>query len=237
MPLRGDVPVMAQVKAHDTIQGRIHGYAVTANNLTKSFKDGVALHAVSLTVQEGACVGIIGPNGAGKSTLMRLMALVDTPNSGSLLFNGQDSTADAPSLREHIGYAPQDVALFEELTAYDNLNLYARSDKAGTRQRVAHLTEVLGMGAFLHRKVALLSGGMKRRVNLAVALVNEPAMLVADEPFAGLDFQQRRQVIAYLKGLREQGMTQILSSHYPENFVGLADSVIYLESGTIVGKA
>jgi ABC-2 type transport system ATP-binding protein len=204
---------------------------VLARGLKRAHRGVDALDAVTIELKPGQITAVLGANGAGKSTLLRIIALVEAPGGGELLMDGRNALPQPGTFRDAIGYVPQDIALFEELTARENLLCWARGKAtAGTLDA---LIDSLGMAQFASKRVSALSGGMKRRVNLAVALLNHPRLLVLDEPFVGMDTDQRSIVVRVLRSLSAQGVTQIISSHQPEVFRHLAEHVLVLEHGHV----
>lgn len=211
----------------------MQGYHVHVQDISKAYQRQLILDHISLTVQPGEAVGIRGINGAGKSSLLRQMAWIEAPDSGQVLL---DHTAYRPAqraMRQAIGYAPQDIALFDELSAMDNLKLFAIHDKAITAATLHELIQTFAMNDFIHKRIHQLSGGMKRRVNLAAALINRPRLLIADEPFVGMDEAQRQRVLDYLIQQHQHGMTMIISSHYVENIHPLTHRILRLDNGRI----
>ncbi len=205
------------------------GYKVDISNLYKEYKKIVVINNLSLIIKPGTITGVCGSNGAGKTTLLRIIALVDSEYKGSVFINDFDVEKSGKLLRNDIGYVPQEHAMYEELSVKDNLKLFSLNDKQKTDEKIAELSAALDMKEFLKKKINTLSGGMKKRVNLAMTLMNEPKLLVADEPFAGLDSIQREKVIIYLSKLAKKGVTQIISSHVDESIEKLADNIIYME--------
>jgi len=207
------------------------GYQVELTDIDKSFKSTVVLSSFSSFFSSGSITGILGPNGSGKSTLLRIISLVDRAFEGTILFDGREAGRNIAAIRRAVGYAPQDAAMYDELSAIDNLKLFSRLGKAETAESIEELAEAFNMTGFLKKKVRVLSGGMKKRVNLAIALINRPRLLVADEPFAGLDSIQREKTIDFLRDSSKRGMTMILSSHIDESLRRLSDNIIRLNIG------
>lgn len=198
-------------------------------------KYGIAsvLREISFNLGPGEVLGLLGPNGSGKSTLLNILALADRPSEGGLLINGTDAMHKAVKLRRKIGYVPQEIALFEELTVKDNLLCWSRRPGREARCKALEIAERLQLTSLLNKKVDTLSGGMKRRVNLAVALISDPDLLVLDEPFAGVDAEQIEGMVELLAQLKREGVTQILSCHGPDQIVPLVSRVMVLSAGNM----
>lgn len=192
------------------------------------------LQDVSFSLSSGQVLGLFGPNGSGKSTLLDIVALAARPSGGRILLNGSDVLTQLQAVRPLIGYVPQDIALFEELTVRDNLLCWSRLPGEQARQRIRELSAALGLEAIAGQKIAALSGGMKRWVNLAVALLGYPALLVLDEPFAGVDMDHREAMQAFLKALARQGVSQIISGHAAEQLLPLVDQVMIMREGHVL---
>ena len=197
-----------------------------AVNLNKAYGGLNAVSNFSIEIKNGEVIGLVGDNGAGKSTIMRMAALVEHPDSGHIQINGIKAETKIKEFRSSIGYIPQANALIDEMTALDNLKLFSLLGKEQTAYKIEELASAFNMHGFLHKKVKHMSGGMARRVNIAVGLINNPKMIVADEPFAGLDKTQREKVTEYLIKLSEQGIGQLISSHYIENLESWSKSII-----------
>lgn len=210
------------------------GFRVEAKDISQRYTGVKILDNVSISLESGQVTGVMGVNGAGKSSLLRIIGLIEKPDIGQLFIDGENPNQNIKNIRHQIGYAPQDIALFNELSAYDNLLFYSINKKKQTSKKLDELVSAFDMESFIKKRVYKLSGGMKRRVNLAVALINSPKLLVADEPFVGLDADQRKKVLNYLNSLSKLGMTQIISSHYSENLSMIAHNIIHLDNGRII---
>lgn len=206
---------------------------IEIKDLCKTYGRQPVLQQVTFTLKRGEVLGLFGPNGAGKSTLLSLLALIARPDSGQYFFDGADALAGVRAVRPRIGYVPQDIALFEELTVRDNLLCWSRLPRAAARHKAETLGQALDLEALLGMKVRKLSGGMKRRVNLAVSLLNEPELLVLDEPLAGVDLAQSERILGVLGSLAQQRITQIVSGHSYEQLKGLAHSALVLKNGCV----
>ena len=214
-------------------------YVITAENLTKRYGDVVAVDGISFSVPAGEAFGLLGPNGAGKSTTMKMIGGVSQRTSGSLSIMGLDPDQNGPEVRAHLGVVPQQDNLDEDLKVRDNLLVYGRyfglpmSDlkpPAAARREFAQLTDKA------KSKVAALSGGMKRRLTIARSLINEPRILLLDEPTTGLDPQARHILWDRLFRLKEQGVTLILTTHYMDEAEQLCDRLIVVDKGRIMAE-
>lgn len=208
---------------------------VEVKNVTKRFNDKLVLDNVSYSVNEGEIFGFIGPNGAGKSTLINIMTSLLVPDSGTIKICGYDILKEPIKAKEFIGYVPQDLALMEELTAYDNLEffgaLYGLSGKL-LKERIAEALKVTGLEDTKKKKVKKFSGGMKRRLNIAVAILHHPKVLILDEPTVGVDPQSRNYIFAFIKNIcKEWGSTVIYTSHYMEEIEELCNRVFIMDLG------
>jgi ABC-2 type transport system ATP-binding protein len=206
---------------------------IEAVNLSQSYKGQKVLNGVSFSLEKGHVLGILGPNGAGKTTLLKILALIARAEHGSVFFDGRDAASDFRHIHPIIGYVPQDVALFEDLSVLDNLLCWSRQSSRAAKIQARRIIQELSLDAFSAKKVSALSGGMKRRVNLAVALLDDPEVLILDEPFVGVDIEQRRQIIKYLKAMAEKGVTQLIASHHVEELIPLADELMVIKDGDI----
>lgn len=212
---------------------------VSARNLTKSYGDFTAVDGISFDVAPGESFGLLGPNGAGKSTTMRMIGGVSQRTSGELTIMGLDPEKHGPQVRAHLGVVPQQDNLDEELKVRDNLIVYGRyfglplsylKPKADELLEFAQLTEKASA------KVDDLSGGMKRRLTIARSLVNDPKILLLDEPTTGLDPQARHILWDRLFRLKEAGTTLILTTHYMDEAEQLCDRLIVVDKGTIMAE-
>jgi ABC-2 type transport system ATP-binding protein len=191
--------------------------AVSAHGLTRSFGPVEAVRGIDLTVAEGEIFGLVGPDGAGKSTIMRMLAGVLQPDAGSITLAGVDVVADPEAARPYLSYMPQRFGLYEDLTVAENIYFYAMLfgvSRAVRRTRGPELLEAAGLLAFRRRLAGQLSGGMKQKLGLVCALIHTPQVLLLDEPTTGVDPVSRRDFWAILYGLRERGVTILLSTAY-----------------------
>lgn len=210
------------------------------NGLSKTFKDVVAVNGVNLSLQAGESVGLLGPNGAGKSTTISMMATVLQPSAGGVYYNGQDSLKHTQALRKDLGVVPQDIALYEELTAYENLQffgrLYGMKGKA-LKDKINEVLDLVGLADRKKHRIKTYSGGMKRRINIAASLLHNPKVLIMDEPTVGIDPQSRSYILALIRKLnQEQNMTVLYTSHYMEEVEKLCDRIYVMDHGQIIAE-
>ena len=210
---------------------------LTVENLHKSFNDNKAVNGVSFTIFKGEIFGLLGPNGAGKTTTIRILCTVLEPDSGDAAVGGYSVRSSADVVRGLIGVCPQELALYADLSALDNLIFFGRmtglDGKKARAQAMANL-ELMGLAERARGKVDKFSGGMKRRVNLAIALMGDPEILFLDEPTVGIDPQSRNKIYETIEGLREKGMTILYTTHYMEEADRLCDRVAIVDGGRIV---
>ncbi|NKX53205.1 ABC transporter ATP-binding protein [Arthrobacter mobilis] len=212
---------------------------VSARNLTKKFGDFTAVDAISFQVRAGESFGLLGPNGAGKSTTMRMIGGVSRRTSGELAIMGLDPDRHGPEIRAHLGVVPQQDNLDQELRVRDNLIVYGRYfglPHSYLRPKADELLEFAQLADKARAKVDALSGGMKRRLTIARSLVNDPRMLLLDEPTTGLDPQARHILWDRLFRLKESGVTLILTTHYMDEAEQLCDRLIVVDKGRIMAE-
>jgi len=212
---------------------------VAARSLVKRFDDFVAVDGIDFHVAKGEVFGFLGPNGAGKSSTMRMIGCVSPVSSGELRVLGSDPTHDGPAIRARLGVVPQEDNLDTELSVMDNLIIYGRYfgiSKAVLRDRAAQLLDFVQLTDRATSKVDPLSGGMKRRLTIARALINEPDLLLLDEPTTGLDPQARHLVWERLYQLKQEGVTQVLTTHYMDEAERLCDRLVIMDAGRIVDE-
>lgn len=208
---------------------------IEVKNISKRFNDKLVLDNISYEVKEGEIFGFIGPNGAGKSTLINIMTSLLTPDSGTIEICGYDILREPIKAKECMGYVPQELALMEELNAYDNLEffgaLYGLKGKL-LKERIAEALKVTGLEDTKKQKVKKFSGGMKRRLNIAVSILHHPKVLILDEPTVGVDPQSRNHIFSFIKNIcKEWGTTVIYTSHYMEEIEELCKRVFIIDLG------
>jgi ABC-2 type transport system ATP-binding protein len=210
---------------------------LSAENLHKSFNAYKAVNGVSFNVHKGEIFGLLGPNGAGKTTTIRILSTVLSPNHGDALIGGHSIRRNAEAVRRLIGVCPQELALYPDLSAFDNLLFFGRmvglSGKEARTQAIANL-ELMGLEDRAKGKVDKFSGGMKRRINLAISLMGHPQLLFLDEPTVGIDPQSRNMIYRTIEDLRDKGMTILYTTHYMEEADHLCHRVAIMDGGRII---
>jgi lipooligosaccharide transport system ATP-binding protein len=212
-------------------------HVIEAENLVKAFGAVTAVDGISLRVRRGECFGILGPNGAGKTTTIRMLYGFTPKSGGQLLLFGRDLDREMRPVKARIGVCPQENNLDPDLTVQQNLEVFASyfdMPRRRARQRVGELLEFVALAHRRQSSVAALSGGMMRRLVLARALINEPEMLILDEPTTGLDPQSRHQVWQRLEELKKKGLTILLTTHYMEEAARLCDRLVIMDRGRIL---
>ena len=215
------------------------GVLVRADGLVKRFGEFEAVKGIDVTVNRGEAFGFLGPNGAGKSSTMRMVACVSPRSGGALSVLGMDPDRDGPRIRARLGVVPQTDNLDLELTVRQNLHVYGRYfglSRAHVRSRAAELLEFAQLTDRADDQVEPLSGGMKRRLTIARSLVNEPDLLLLDEPTTGLDPQARHLLWDRLFRLKQSGVTLIITTHYMDEAEQLCDRLVVMDGGRIVAE-
>jgi ABC-2 type transport system ATP-binding protein len=207
--------------------------------LRKRFGSLVAVNDVSLTIEPGQILGVLGPNGAGKTTTVSMIAGLLTPDSGEIRIDGKLLAGDRDPAKRKIGLVPQDLALYDELTAQDNLRffgaLYNLSGAALKSAMTSALT-LVGLADRARERVKTFSGGMKRRLNLAAGLLHDPDILLLDEPTVGVDPQSRNAIFDNLEELKDRGKALLYTTHYMEEAERLADRLVIIDRGQVVAS-
>jgi lipooligosaccharide transport system ATP-binding protein len=212
---------------------------VEAEGLTKHFGRFTAVDAIDFRVDRGESFGFLGPNGAGKSSTMRMIGAVSPITAGTLRVLGRDPSTEGPAIRARLGVVPQEDALDNELTVAENLLIYGRYfdlPRALLRPRIAELLDFVQLSERAGEKVDRLSGGMKWRLTIARSLINEPEMLLLDEPTTGLDPQARHLLWDRLFRLKQQGVTLIVTTHYMDEAEQLCDRLVVMDGGRIAAE-
>jgi lipooligosaccharide transport system ATP-binding protein len=219
--------------------GTTGGALIRARGLVKRFGDFTAVDGIDVDVAPGESFGFLGPNGAGKSSTMRMIGAVSPPTAGELRILGLDPAVDGPAIRARLGVVPQTDNLDTELTVEENLLVYGRYfglPRAVVRARAAELLDFVQLADRARDKVEPLSGGMKRRLTIARALVNEPDVVLLDEPTTGLDPQARHVLWERLYRLKQRGVTLVLTTHYMDEAEQLCDRLVVMDKGRIAAE-
>lgn len=212
---------------------------IQARGLVKRFGGFTAVDGIDVEVRSGEAFGFLGPNGAGKSSTMRMVGCTSPPSGGELRILGLDPVVDGPAIRARLGVCPQLDNLDPELTVRENLTVYARYfgiSRRAARERADELLDFVQLTERADSKVDPLSGGMKRRLTIARALVNDPEIVLLDEPTTGLDPQARHLVWERLFRLKQQGVTLVLTTHYMDEAEQLCDRLVVMDGGRIVAE-
>lgn len=207
--------------------------------LRKTYGDLVAVHDVSFSVQPGEVVGLLGPNGAGKTTTVSMIAGLVTPTAGQVLIEGAPLAGDTDPKKRRIGLVPQDLALYDELSALQNLRFFgALYDLTPTalENAIRSALELVGLAERAKDRVGTFSGGMKRRLNIAASLLHDPDILLLDEPTVGVDPQSRNAIFDNLETLKARGKGLLYTTHYMEEVERLADRVVIVDHGRVVAS-
>ncbi|MDE2347569.1 MAG: ABC transporter ATP-binding protein [Gammaproteobacteria bacterium] len=205
--------------------------------LSKRFGSRTAVDAISFGIGRGETVGLLGPNGAGKTTTIAMISGISKPDGGEVRLDGVSVVRDADALKRRVGLVPQDLALYEELSAWANLQLFGGLYGLGARQlrqRAEAALALVGLADRSGERVGSFSGGMKRRLNIAGALLHDPDLLLLDEPTVGVDPQSRNAIFDNLEELKRRGKTLLYTTHYMEEAERLCDRVLILDHGRIL---
>jgi ABC-2 type transport system ATP-binding protein len=212
---------------------------IKVQNLSKSFQNIQVVNAISFNIKKGEIFGLLGPNGAGKSTTLNMMSTILKNDDGTIHIDGKNISENQKDCKHLIGVVPQEISLYEDLSAYENLlfwgSLYGISSKE-LKTRILTTLELIGL---LDRKSDLIktySGGMKRRINIAAALLHNPKVLFMDEPTVGIDPQSRNHIFEVIETLNKQGMTIVYTTHYMEEVERLCDRIAIIDSGKIIAQ-
>ncbi len=212
---------------------------IEISSVSKTYKGSLekSLDDVSFSVTKGEKIGIFGPNGAGKTTLISIICGIIPKSDGEVQFYQDDSPILLRDMLPKLGYVPQDFSFYEELSPYQNLKyfgaLYDIPQKK-LEEKIDHLLNVLGLSKVKHKKVVKFSGGMKRRVNLAIGIINNPDILFLDEPTVGVDVQSKNAIIAYLEELNKNGTTIVYTSHHMNEAQEFCNQIVLIDKGTLI---
>jgi ABC-2 type transport system ATP-binding protein len=211
--------------------------AIQIQDLHKDFGEVYAVQGISFDVVAGEIFSLLGPNGAGKSTAISMLACLLEPTQGDALVMGHSIRREPMVVKEAIGVVPQEVALYEDLSARENLSFWGKMyglRGAPLRQRIDEVLEVVGLTDRQKGRVGKYSGGMKRRLNIGIALLHKPQVVIMDEPTVGIDPQSRRNILDNVKELNQQGMTVLYTTHYMEEAQELSDHIAIMDQGQVI---
>jgi ABC-2 type transport system ATP-binding protein len=212
---------------------------ITVRSISKSFGNIEAVKNVSFTIERGEIFGILGPNGAGKSTIVNILNTLVKPDNGDVIINGINIKDDGDSIKLIMGVVPQEIALYEELSAYENLMFWGGLYDIPKSELKANVNSTLDIVDLSNRKndrIKTFSGGMKRRINIACSLLHNPKILVLDEPTVGVDPQNRNHIFELIERLNNEGMTIIYTTHYMEEAERFCDTIAIIDVGRIIAQ-
>jgi ABC-2 type transport system ATP-binding protein len=209
---------------------------VKVENLKKNYGNIEALKGISFEIKKGEILGIVGPNGAGKSTFFSILATISTAQSGDIIVDGKSITKSKQHIKKNIGYVPQELALYSSLSGRDNLNFWAGIyGLSGKEKKLAVENAILDMNLenVIKRRVDTYSGGMKRRLNIAIGLLHNPLLIIMDEPLVGVDIISKRKIMNKMLKLKSEGRAIVFSSHSTDEVEKLCDRIVLLENGLV----
>jgi len=211
--------------------------AIEVLDLQKSFGENQAVQGVSFDVKQGEIFSLLGPNGAGKTTTISMLSCLLRPNNGDARVMGHSIRSDSTGVKSVLGVVPQDIALYEDLTARENLSFWGKMyglRGSKLKLRVDEVLDVIGLHDRANERVGKYSGGMKRRVNIGVALLHKPKVIYMDEPTVGIDPQSRRNILDSVVKLKDEGMTVLYTTHYMEEAQELSDHIGIMDHGKLI---
>ncbi|GAA1007837.1 putative ABC transporter ATP-binding protein YfiL [Acrocarpospora pleiomorpha] len=212
---------------------------LNCENLSKRYGDVVAVADVGFTIAPGEAYGLLGPNGAGKTTTISMLVGLLKPDTGTVVVGGTDLAADPMAAKAKIGYVPQEIALYPDLTGRENLRFFGRLfglPRKALRGRIEEVLDLVGLADRADAKLDTYSGGMKRRINIGAALLHRPELLILDEPTVGVDPQSRKAILDGVERLVADGMALLYTSHYMEEVERICDRVAIIDHGAIVAE-
>lgn len=213
--------------------------AIQLQDLHKDYGEVYAVKGVSLDIPAGEVFSLLGPNGAGKSTIISMLSCLLRPTRGDALVMGRSIVRDSQRVKEVIGVVPQDIALYPDLSARENLEFWGKMyglRGSELRRRVDAVLELVGLNGHAKGRIERFSGGMKRRINIGAALMHNPQVLILDEPTVGIDPQSRRSILDGVKELNRQGMTVLYTSHYMEEVAELSHHIAIMDHGQVIAS-
>ena len=213
--------------------------AIEVQNLHKAFGERQAVQGISFSVEKGEIFSLLGPNGAGKTTTISMLSCLLRPDEGDALVMGHSIRTDPLGVKACLGVVPQEIALYEDMSARENLTFWGKMyglRGAALRKRVDEVLEILGLTERAKEYIKKYSGGMKRRVNIGVALLHKPQVIYMDEPTVGIDPQSRRNILDSVVALKGQGMTVLYTTHYMEEAQELSDHIAIMDNGKMIAS-
>ena len=210
---------------------------LSIQNVTKKYGEKVIIANENFSVYKGDILGFIGPNGAGKSTSINIISTLVSPDNGSILFHGKDISSNSLNYKKSLGIVPQDLAIYEDLNAYDNVAFFCSLygiHSMKLKEKVKKALEFVGLWDRRKDLPSKFSGGMKRRLNIACAIAHGPELLIMDEPTVGIDPQSRNKILEAVKELNRTGTTVIYTSHYMEEIEALCNRIVLLDKGNVI---
>src|SRR5438128_2026300 len=228
---------VTQIKTTSGLTSTNTGPAIEVQDLCKSFRNFRAVDHLTLSVMQGEIFGLLGPNGSGKTTTINMISGLSVPTSGEVRVMGNDVRHNARQVHQILGSVPQETALYEELTAWANMDFHADLFGIPRKQKKERITKLLELVQLLDRKdsrVSTFSGGMKRRLALGRALLHDPQLIYLDEPTLGVDVQARRAIWDYILALRDQGKTVLITTNYLEEAQALCDRLPIIDHGKLI---
>ncbi|MEG0297239.1 MAG: ABC transporter ATP-binding protein [Clostridium sp.] len=212
---------------------------VETKGLVKKYKDITAVDRVDLSINEGEIFGLLGPNGAGKSTIINLITTVSNANAGEILLFGKKLKSGSIEVKNKIGVVPQNLALYEDFTGYENLKffgeIYGLKGKE-LKESIEYALEFAELDEFKNKKVSTYSGGMKRRLNIACAIIHKPKLVIMDEPTVGIDPQSRNHILDGVRKLNKEGTTIIYTTHYMDEVESLCSEIAIIDKGRLLAR-
>lgn len=209
---------------------------IEVKSVSKSYGNIMSLRGISFNIRQGDIFGLLGPNGAGKSTTVNILNTLIKPDSGEIFIDGINLFNNSDACKMMMGIVPQEIALYDNLTAFDNLLFWGglyRVPAAELKNNAIEILELVGLSSRKNDKIKSFSGGMKRRINIACSLLHKPRILILDEPTAGIDPQNRNHIFDLIENLNKEGITIIYTTHYMEEAERMCDSIAIIDNGTI----
>jgi ABC-2 type transport system ATP-binding protein len=212
---------------------------LSIKNIKKKYGELLAVNDVSFEIKKGEIMGLLGPNGAGKSTTISMISTLFKPDEGDIRIDEKSIVEHPREIQKILGVVPQEIALYEEFTGYENLKFWGTAYNLNGKElknQIERVSEIIGIKDRLKDKVKEYSGGMKRRINIGAALLHEPEILILDEPTVGIDPQSRNHILEAIKDLNEKGMTVIYTTHYMEEVEAICSTINIMDEGKIIAS-